>query len=714
MKKIICFLFLLLNYTATNSNPDSLTSGYGGFIHFNLTNHNADFKKLPDCPSCSPGYESGYGTGFSIGVMYESPIKNKILFSGRLSFFDYSGTLNRTEKTTVMYHQKSITGEFEHNLDASLISIGLEPGLKYNLFLDFYLNLFLHAGFVVKSDYSQYEKIIKPSDAATFLDTNQVDTRQRMRNVLSGSIKDANVINLILMPGISYELPLNSNRSLNLGIELFYSLGLTPIISSDEVPKWNANTLRLGVAVKYTPVKKEIIFKSDTTRIIDTVTIETDIALDYNFKKGFEAIKTNIEEDDSFHYTHILISRTDTAIIQKKQELKCEITAIGVQEDGTETYLPYMRIEEFISSKLQPLLNYVFFDENSALLSPKYIKLDNEKTRNFDENRLFQDSVLGVYYQLLNIVGSRMLRYPKAILRLVGCNDGYSSEKNDLELSKKRVEIVKEYFISVWKIDANRIKIETRNLPEKPSTPIEQFEKIEENRRVEILSDEYEIVKPVFMSDTVRISEIPKIKFKPQVISSSGLKKWSVRVRQMDDTLKLWEKTGTAFNLEWNLTQEPKTMPRHNYPILFKLIAEDSAGEQCSTREKFIEIDNISVSQKRNEKRRDIIYEKYSLILFDFNKADISWTNGKIIDFIKTRLKKESIVNITGHTDRTGDDNYNLKLSESRAMRTLEVIGKKDATVKGFGEQNLLYNNDVPEGRFYCRTVNIEVETPVK
>ncbi len=714
MKKLFYILFLLLYISSVNANPDSLKSGFGAFIHFNLNSHSADFKKLPDCPSCSPGYESGSGTGLSFGILYDYPLQNKILFSGRLSYFDYSGTLNRTEETTVMYKQNSITGEFEHNLDASLASVGLEPGLKYNLLGDLYLNIFLHAGFVMKSDYSQYEKITKPTDAGTFLDSNGNDTHLRTRNELSGKINEASSINLTLMPGISYELPLNKDRSLSLGLELFYSLGLIPIVSSDEVEKWSANSLRLGIAVKYSPFKKEIIFRMDTTRIIDTITIETEIAQTTNFKKGFEKTKTDIEESDNYKYTHFEISRTDTIFTLMQQDLTCDISAVGVQEDGTETPNPILRMEEFVSSKLQPLLNYVFFYENSSELLYKYIKLNTNKTKIFDENKLFQDSVLGVYYQLLNIVGSRMKKYPNATLRLVGCNDGYSSEKNDIELSQKRAETVKEYLSRVWNIESERLTIETRNLPEKPSTPIEQFEKIEENRRVELLSDEYEIIKPVFMSDTVRVSEIPLLRFKPKVNSSAGISKLTVQVRQMDDTLKVWEKKEVVANLDWNLKNEPKTMPRHNYPIIYKLFVEDKNGIKKSTMEKFIEIDNISVSKKRGEKRRDIVYEKYSLILFDFNKSDISWTNGKIIDFIKSRLQKESMVNITGHTDRTGDDEYNLKLSESRAMKTLDVLGRKDAVAKGFGEENLLYNNEIPEGRFYCRTVNIEVETPVR
>ena len=36
------------------------------------------------------------------------------------------------------------------------------------------------------------------------------------------------------------------------------------------------------------------------------------------------------------------------------------------------------------------------------------------------------------------------------------------------------------------------------------------------------------------------------------------------------------------------------------------------------------------------------------------------------------------------------------------------------ADARGLGEIDLLFNNDIPEGRFYCRTVNVMVETIMK
>jgi outer membrane protein OmpA-like peptidoglycan-associated protein len=61
-----------------------------------------------------------------------------------------------------------------------------------------------------------------------------------------------------------------------------------------------------------------------------------------------------------------------------------------------------------------------------------------------------------------------------------------------------------------------------------------------------------------------------------------------------------------------------------------------------------------------------------------------------------------------------GDEDINKVISERRAKSVANRLRLRDAIIKGVGEENLLYNNRLPEGRFYCRTVQITVETPVK
>lgn len=162
------------------------------------------------------------------------------------------------------------------------------------------------------------------------------------------------------------------------------------------------------------------------------------------------------------------------------------------------------------------------------------------------------------------------------------------------------------------------------------------------------------------------------------------------------------------------MAQYQKITPKYPEPILAELQLEDKKGNKHTAKTQTEAIELISIQQKRINRVGDYEVEKFSLILFDFDKATIEGGNKKIVDFIMKRIKPESEINITGYTDRTGDDKYNQQLSERRANSTKQAIKRNDAKAIGIGEQKLLYNNDLPEGRFYCRTVEIEVKTKVK
>lgn len=104
------------------------------------------------------------------------------------------------------------------------------------------------------------------------------------------------------------------------------------------------------------------------------------------------------------------------------------------------------------------------------------------------------------------------------------------------------------------------------------------------------------------------------------------------------------------------------------------------------------------------------------MILFDYDKADIKGVNRTIVDEIRGKIEPNSKVTIIGYADRTGEPTYNRELA---ARRTAEVqrllrVNPENLTIKNIGSDILLYDNNTPQGRSYCRTVQIIVETPVK
>jgi OmpA-OmpF porin, OOP family len=150
-------------------------------------------------------------------------------------------------------------------------------------------------------------------------------------------------------------------------------------------------------------------------------------------------------------------------------------------------------------------------------------------------------------------------------------------------------------------------------------------------------------------------------------------------------------------------------------PVRFTLYARDRNGAEVTTKEQEIPVSLVSLERKQLEQLPDRTIEKISLILFDFDRADVGEQNLQLLDQAASRLTEKSTVVIRGHTDRLGSDDYNLALSKRRAASVRDVLSRRlPATPmrsEGVGKANLLFDNDLPEGRFYCRTVQILVET---
>jgi outer membrane protein OmpA-like peptidoglycan-associated protein len=121
-------------------------------------------------------------------------------------------------------------------------------------------------------------------------------------------------------------------------------------------------------------------------------------------------------------------------------------------------------------------------------------------------------------------------------------------------------------------------------------------------------------------------------------------------------------------------------------------------------------------------KRDDLKQEglRYS-ILFDFDKSKSIASYEKFLTDIVTPLIPEyGTVIIHGHTDIIGEDKYNLTLSQERAMGAQQIIERSLSNVQkkgvkfvtyGFGKDSNMapFENNLPEERFYNRTVIIDI-----
>ena len=109
-------------------------------------------------------------------------------------------------------------------------------------------------------------------------------------------------------------------------------------------------------------------------------------------------------------------------------------------------------------------------------------------------------------------------------------------------------------------------------------------------------------------------------------------------------------------------------------------------------------------------------------VLFDFDKSDIRPDASKVLDTLATALQSvpAKSMEIRGHTDAKGSDDYNQALSERRARSVIAALqsraSAKEATARGYGESqpvapNTIKGADNPGGRQLNRRVEIFVRT---
>ncbi len=108
-----------------------------------------------------------------------------------------------------------------------------------------------------------------------------------------------------------------------------------------------------------------------------------------------------------------------------------------------------------------------------------------------------------------------------------------------------------------------------------------------------------------------------------------------------------------------------------------------------------------------------IVVEFSNAVLFGFDQSSISSNAQSTLDDLISILNKypDTDLEIQGHTDNTGTDNYNKGLSERRAQAvasylTNHNISSKRVKTVGFGETVPKYTNDTESGRSENRRVN--------
>jgi outer membrane protein OmpA-like peptidoglycan-associated protein len=701
---------------------------FGGYGALNLNFHTANFQALNGIPTGPPSdtarFGNSNGVGFSLGAFAEMQLSELIALQVRLGYGTHGAQLLSREPMNVGALSaggnsvRFFQGTFERRLTANLALLSLEPMIVFTPIeavrdLRFYAGA--RAGMMFTRSFSQVESILDPNDPDVLFALAD-GSLNKDRNPQSGTIPDAAAFNVAVTAGVGYNIHLGS-----LGIcpEVFYSQSLTPVASG---LAWNFGSLRAGVALRYEP---EIQMPPKSPEPTKDTTGAPPIAS--NTTKDSSATTSGDGKDSTttatttgrppLQHTPPTFSNSE---VNPQNTLSASIAAFAVDENGIEQPLVQLKVEQYVAQQMYPLMNYIFFEQGAGDLQEKYRRINTADTADYDEQKFYNTNMLKIYYDIMNVIGKRLRKFPKAKITLTGCNNNVGTEVGNIPLSFRRANMIKRYWIDTWGIDSTRITIRARNLPEKPTMSRDSLG-IEENRRVEFNSDSWEIMKPVLVQDTIGIPMTPLVRFKMNAKADNGIAQSKLDVYQGNRTLKSFAVPGKPDSildwspvLDWETASDQSAVPKNEDDLKFTFEATDNKGEKVRPTGS-IPVEQITVAKKKEAGTKDKEVAIFRLILFDFNSPAVGPTNGTIVkQFVLPKLKPGTKIQVTGFTDKLGNPDVNMRLSGARAKSVADYIKWPNTSWKGVGGTRPIYPNDTPEGRIYSRSVEVRCEIPLE
>jgi outer membrane protein OmpA-like peptidoglycan-associated protein len=381
-----------------------------------------------------------------------------------------------------------------------------------------------------------------------------------------------------------------------------------------------------------------------------------------------------------------------------------DIIARGVRPDGSIASEPVSPTSSLHSRTSMPLLPYVFFDNGSPSIPTRYSR---QGATGFSVQSLSGRDAQDANHAVLDIVGQRLRDNGQASITITGTNSNAGTEKNNITLSRNRAQAVRDYLVNTWGIDASRITVDARNLPEIPTNPVTQ-PGMEENRRVELASNDSRITAPIRLEqrETSAAGETI-VRFETSVQPTGHpFTSWKITLDQNGSQVgQTLSGSGTPPSVQTMTI--PNATNLVNQPLRYRLEATDAAGRSV-TDEGMTRIVPWTIERSN--------LERFAMLSFDFDRSDINERARQMLELISESISRDArVVRIDGFTDFTGTEEYNQNLSEARANAAVTALRSMTTlpaatNVTGHGERDPKFDNDLPEGRQLNRRVEFSIE----
>lgn len=547
------------------------------------------------------------------------------------------------------------------DLSTDLSYITVEPSLR---FAPFKSGLFLFAGprvaFLMSKSFT-YKHGINPAYPDQEVTPDVTEDFDNMKNLL-----------ISMQIGAGYDIALTTKgKQTQFVLSPFVSYH--PYFGQDprSVETWNITTVRAGIALKLGRGKK----------------IET------------------VEKEE------IIVAEV------VKAEPKVKFTVVAPKNKQA---LP-------IVNEAFPIRNYVFFDLGSTKIPKRYVLLKKEEVKDFREDQLGlhapanlsgrSDRQMIAYYNILNILGNRMVKYPTTSILLVG------SSKQGSEDGRKMAESVKDYLVNIFGINASRITTQGRINPsvpsEQPGGTLELNLLREGDRRVTIESKSPVLLMefksgsdtPLKQAKIVTVQEAPKDSYVAFDIEDKedAYKSWTLNIEDTQGVVKTFGPF-TADTVSIPTKSILGNKPEGDYKVTMTALTDNGTT-----------VDRVSNVHIVLWKPAETIETLRFSIIYEFNKSEaVNVYENYLLEVVAPKITDGALVMINGYTDIIGGEKNNRRLSLARANNVKGILekglsraGRKNVKFKvsglGEDENSAPFNNKYPEERAYNRTVIIDI-----
>jgi outer membrane protein OmpA-like peptidoglycan-associated protein len=618
--------------------------------------HSAGFVRLPGTPNCCPEFESGWGVGPYVSILGELPLSQTLLLGFRAGYQQHDARLSREEPIAIEGETGPVPTSIEHSIEGSLASVGAEVRAQLHLSRAFLLSLGARVGSMIRSDFSQIERLDESITVGTF------ENGRRTRNEFEGEIPGAARATAALLFGAGYDIPLSRSGYLRATPEITFGLALTSV--NDSVV-WMPHALQLGVAITYDFAR----YRRDTPEVLPEPRLAADVRI----------------------------------------ELPGDSSSPGT-----------IRATEVVDIRHSPIIPAVYFDSAGVSIPTRYRSLNAQSADTYTTHGFEAFDFDAQHRDVLNVIGARMRQHPHATLTLVpSVSADEPRAVAEARVDAVRQYLSSVWGVEDSRMASDAAGDPMRKASEKfPDGKVENRHVGIRASQTEILApvpsqrmrwrfhpERVSVVPSIVADAGVDRAELEialagrslkRFAYGTAEWSGSAAFDWTIETRELD----------TA-SLPARMTARLEVIDSTGRRVA---VTADSALAVVSSR---------TVNRGRFEvlgRRKRITYQ---LVALPLGSPELDPPNKVLMEELAAQVRPGATITIRGYSDRLGNPEYNRTLSQRRAeiakntllsLLSPEIAATITIDAQGFGVDTSRFDNDLPEGRVLTRGASVVLE----